>query len=253
MHTILINIVPGTGHSFLSSLIIHSLIQDPLPIKFPELGHAHDYAHQHIFCTVLEKNSNTKLYTFEIQPDCNAYQKKYVDFDHLKSTYDNFKYVIITPNYTDENQLLEIEIKHFYKFMRNWNHNNNNPYWVFYKQLEKDFLEKSKNPITIRFGLSRLTELTPEEVRDLLYLYCTIHRLTHNDYILWSEMSKANDYSDNIVELKYSDLMGSMDITLNLVEKLTGNKRTTALENSYINYVERQRQFVEKYMPWLPK
>ena len=259
-----IKLTGGSGHSFLSSLILHSLSNDPAAIQFPEIGHSHYYVGKFAKSYFHSQSVQNKLCFNKINKKKLTWDPSIWvdDLNELLTTYPESDAIII---FEKNSEKLRLEYNHFYKtqsfgeigtsFLRDLyknisikRNNVDNYYWNLY-------LKESEINSKIRSGLNSFADLTPEEVKELLLASVTkkksslsslseVERLNY-----WDSFKKL--YPNRIHILKYNDLLTSMDTTISLVEEITKIPRTDALIESYNNYIERQTEFANKYMPWL--
>jgi hypothetical protein len=229
-----INVRPGSGHSFITSLILHSLSKDNTAIEFPEIGHSHDYVNK--FKQVwVPPESSKKIYTIVVNKECTLDFKSFIEPNELLNTYPNSNLIVISETNSEK---LRLEFNHFYKADPQLH------YWNFY-------LEESKTNNKLRPNLNSFAEFTTEEVKELLTMLVTKQRRWDEKSITQYWTIFKNLYSDRVHILEYHNLINSLEVTLSLVEKVTEIPRTDALIKSYNNYAKRQQEFITKYMPWL--
>jgi hypothetical protein len=233
-----IHVAGGSGHSFITSLILHSLSRDTNPIVFPIIGHSHDYL-QPFRSGVFPPHEDKSIFTIVITEDYRLINKSFVNPDELLSTYSESNLVVICES---DSEKLRLEFNHFYKLNPNFQYKN---YWDFY-------LKESEINNKLRPNLNSFDEFTAEEVKEFLTM-CVVkgpNRWDENTKLkYWNNVK--NLYSNRVCILKYNDLINSMDTTISLIERITKIPRTDALVESYYNYSKRQQEFASKYMPWL--
>jgi len=232
-----IHVAGGSGHSFIASLILHSLSKDTNPIVFPKIGHSHNYL-QSFRSGRIPPHPDKAIFTIVITEDCKLINKSFVNPDELLSTYPQSNLVVICESNSEK---LRLEFNHFYKVNPNFRYHN---YWNFY-------LEESKINSNLRPNLKSFDEFTAEEVKEFLTMF-VIKGLNWDENVklkYWDNFK--NLYSNRVYILKYNDLINSMDTTISLIEEITKIPRTDALVESYYNYSKRQQEFASRYMPWL--
>lgn len=230
----------GNCHSFVASLLLHLITDDPNVIEFSKKGHSHNYTHSFPREEPLRsKEENALPYiTVEGNPAKIVY-KDMTNIEELFLSNPNCKVIIIFVKQSEE---LRVEYNHFYKAYHGL------PeqviyYWDVYKK---------RNVLGIRKNLKKFDEFFPEEIKLLLEFVARDKKRNREvELRYWKQL--AEKVPNNLFILPFANIVNFEESTLELISRLVGKPITEPLRQSYKTYVALQDELVKKYMACIPK
>lgn len=230
----------GNCHSFVASLLLHLITDDPDIIEFSKRGHSHNYTHSFIREEPLRSKEEPALpyITVESSPAKIVYR----DIPNIEELFLNNPHTKVIIIYVKQSEELRVEYNHYYKAYHGF------PekiiyYWDVYKK---------RNIPGIRKNLNKFNEFFPEEMK-LLLEFVTRDKKRNREVELQYWKQLAEKFPNNLFILPFADIVTFKEDTLKLISKLVGKPITEELRQSYKNYVALQDELVEKYMFYIPK
>lgn len=244
------------GH-FISSLLLQLHRSNDQPIEYNGLGNAHDYVfryyweHTNFFAVRAEYEYNIQHNYLEFTSESDdplivmypAWRHDSVDYANRMKTYSNIKYIHISflPN-----EIEELLANDFYKATA--------PDSTQYPELGTEYLSIYQTVATqdpkCRANIEQLIDLNEYEVQALIHHLAADHR--QNTYSLVTEKCLASiPESVTIHTVAFRDILNDKEKVLTTLEEVTGCKRTPAIEQSYDNYLEKQKAFYTENLGWL--
>lgn len=246
--TYLINWLGGTSGAFLTSTLLQ-ILNGPFPEKeivFSKSGNAHALTDKRLYNHTINPN-------WEVKEDASgipAYitsaplikSKPFVMIDHLIPDYNDLfsrfpecKNIVITRS---KNMMLRLKGNMLFKNTCE-GFPGNKTYWDGIRELHASVrVYEDPNDVPVN-----VAEMFIKEVSQQWPDYT--HRFYDDDYPV------PEQYKDNVVRIKFYDLIHNPDIVLSQLSEATGRHIVPEVKKFYQKYLEAQDNLVKTKMPWL--